>query len=72
MLSEHNFFSQNILRKNHWKLHTISSMARLIDMFTKLELINSEYLVASWSWFMKLLSKGIDLADINEMSVKQV
>lgn len=47
-------------------------MARLIDMFTKLELINSEYLVASWSWFMKLLSKGIDLADINEMSVKQV
>jgi len=50
-------------KEKQLKLHTISSTARRRDMFKKLELISFEYIVASWSWFMKFLSKGITLAD---------
>lgn len=47
-------------------------MARPSDMFPKVLLINFEYLVASWSWFMKFLLKGVTQANMNDVSVTQV
>jgi len=40
-------------------------------MFPKVLLINFEYLVASWSWFMKFLSKGVTQANMCYTSMER-